>query len=153
MRRVEEHSTYLAQGHNKLPLLLRSAERVAAFSPECEKCRVLQVQIAGLGAELDNSRRMTRQNLKGHLKVIKGVTKHLRRTHGLAEERHYIKRFATTSVTVGLSFVALSLVLLSLGVTLLALNLTLIALVPRIAFGCTIGYLLDRRARRMGKVM
>ena len=155
MDKIEARLSPSDQRRYKLPLppLLRFTERVADFSPECEICRGLHSQIASLGADLTVTPRMTRRNLKGHLKVIKGTTKHLKRTHGLSEERHYLKRFAFGSLTVGLSLIALTLILLSLGITLIALNVSVIALVPRVIFSCTIGYLLDRRARKLGKVL
>ena len=151
--KIEARLSPSDQRRYRLPLLLRSAERVAAFSPECEVCRGLHSQIVGLGTDLAATPRMARRNLSGHLKVIKGTAKHLKRTHGLTEERHYLKRFAAGSLTVGLSLIALTLVLLSLGITLIALNISVLALVPRVIFSCTIGYFLDRRARKLGRVI
>ena len=85
---------HLAEGHvspserrrYKLPLLLRLVRRVAAGSTECSVCRDLQGQIEALGANLGGAPGMARQELRGHLSVIKAVTRHLKRGHGLAEE-------------------------------------------------------------------
>lgn len=137
----------------RLPLLLRLARQVATFSPECEICRSLQVQIAQLGANLTNQSPMTRQSLKDYLNVMKSITRHLKRSHGLVEERFYVKRFVFIGFTFGISLVLLGLILLSFGITLLALNITLTALVTRVIFSYTIGHFLDRRARKRGRVL
>ena len=142
-------------GHkqHRLPLLLRLARQVAAFSPECEVCRNLQVQIAQLGANLPNQPPMTRQNLKDYLYVVKSITRHLKRSHGLVEERYYVKRYVFAGFTFGISLVLLGLILLSFGITLLALNITLTALITRVVFSYTVGFFLDRRARKRGRVL
>lgn len=151
--KVEHHVSPSDQRRYKLPLLLRSARWVAAFSPECEVCQGLQSQIVSLGADLTSAPRMTRKNFKSYLSVIKGVTKHLKRTHGLVEERQYAKRYVFMGLAFGLSLVMLGLILLSFGIALLTLNVTVPALVTRVIFGYTIGYILDRRAKSRGKVL
>jgi len=67
---------------------------------------------------------------------------------GTVDEKHYVKRFVSLSLTVGISLVLFNLILLSFGITLLALNITIIALVVRVAFGYLLGYFLDKRARK-----
>lgn len=151
--KITEHMTLSEQRRYKLPLLLRSARRVAAFSPECEVCRELQDQIASLGKDLTYAPQMTRQNFRGYLSVIKGITKHLKRRHGLAEERQYVKRYVLIGLTFGLSLIMLGLIMLSYGITLLALNVTVPALFTRVIFGYTIGHIRDRRARSRGNVL
>ncbi len=151
--KVENYISPSDQRRYKLPLLLRSARRVAAFSPECEVCQGLQSQIVSLGADLTSAPRMTRKNFRSYLSVIKGITKHLKQTHGLTEERKYVKRYVFMGLAFGLSLVMLGLILLSFGITLLALNVTLPALVTRVIFGYTIGYILDKRAKSRGKVL
>jgi hypothetical protein len=84
--------------------------------------------------------------------VIKNITRHLKRSHGLVEEKHYVKRYVFIGITFGILLVLLGLILLSFGITLLALNITLTALVTRTLFGYAIGYFLDRRARKQGRV-
>ena len=137
----------------KLPLLLRLVRRVAAYSTECSVCRDLQSQIEALGASLGGAPRMTRRGLRDHLNVIKTVTRHLKRSHGLAEERQYVKRYVLMGLTFGLTLIALGLVLLSLGFTVLALNVTLPALATRVVFAYTIGHVRDRRASRHGRIL
>ena len=137
----------------RLPLLLRLARQVATFSPECEICSSLQVQIAQLDANLQKQSLMTRQSLKDYFDVMKSITRHLKRSHGLVEERHYVKRYVFISFTLGILLVLLGLILLNFGITLLALNVTLAALITRVAFSYTIGYFLDRRARKRGRVL
>ena len=138
---------------HRLPLLLRLARQVAAFSPECEICSNLQVQIAQLSTNLPNQLLMTRQSLKDYLDVMKSITRHLKHSHGFVEERHYVKRYVFVGFTFGISLVLLALVLLNFGITLLALNITLLALITRVIFSYTIGYFLDRRARKRGRVL
>jgi len=137
----------------RVQLLLRLAVQVATFSPECEMCRGLQVQITQLGADLARRPPMNRQSLRDYLEVIKNITQHLKHSHGLVEERHYIKRCVLIGLTFGISLVLLGLILLSFGITLLTLNITLTALITRVMFSYTIGYFLDRRARKRGRVL
>lgn len=151
--KAEEHITPSDQQHYRLPLLLRSARRVATFSPECEVCQSLQSQIINLSANLADLPRMTRRSLGTYLDVVKGIAKHLKRTHGLVEERQYVKRYVFVGFTFGISLVLFGLILLSFGITLLALNITLIALLTRVVFSYTVGYFLDRRARKLGRVL
>ncbi len=141
------------QKRYRLPLLLRLAVEVATFSPECEICRSLQAQIAQLGADLARRPPMNRQSLRDYLEVIESITRHLKRWHGLVEERYYVKRYVLIGFTFGISLVLLGLILLSCGITLLALNITLTALITRVMFSYTIGYFLDRRARKRGRVL
>ena len=138
------------QKRYRLPLLLHLAVQVATFSPECEICRDLQVQ---LGAGLAHRPSMNRQSLRDYLKVIKSITRHLKRSHGLVEEKHYVKRCVLIGLTFGITLVLLGMILLSFGITLLALNITLIALITRVVFSYTIGYFMDRRARKRGRVI
>jgi hypothetical protein len=153
IQRAEEHISTVEQKRYKLPLLLRLAQRVAAFSSECEVCQGLQSQIVSLGASLSGAPRITRKNLRSYLGIVKDIAKHLKRTHGLVEERQYVKRYVFISLTIGLSLVLLGLILLNFGITLLALSITLPALATRVVFGYTIGHFLDRRAKRRGKVL
>jgi hypothetical protein len=151
--KAEEHISPSEQRYYRLPVSLRLARRVAAFSSECEVCQSLQSQINNLDVNLADLPRMTRQSIRNYLDVIKGITKHLKRTHGLVEERQYVKRYVFIGFTVGISLVLLGLILPSFGITLLALNLTLTALITRVVFGYMVGYFLDRRARKRGRVL
>ena len=151
--KAEKHISPSDQRRYRLPLLLRSARRVAAFSPECEVCQSLQGQIINLSVDLADLPRMTGQSFRDYLEVVKSITRHLKRTHGLVEERQYVKRYVLIGLTFGLSLVLLCLILLNFGVTLLALNVTVLALITRVIFCYTVGYFLDRRARKRGKVL
>jgi len=141
------------QKRYRLPRLLRLARQVASFAPECEICQSLQVQITQLGASPENRYPMTRHSVRDYLGVIKNITRHLKRSHGLVEERHYVKRCVLISLTFGILLVLLGIILLNFGIALLALNITLTALIVRVMFSYTIGYFLDRRARKLGKVL
>jgi hypothetical protein len=137
----------------RLPRLLRLTRRVTTFSPECDICRGLQVQITQLGTNLPDQLPMTRQSLKEYLHLMKSITRHLKRSHGLVEERFYVKRYIFIGFTFGISIVLLGLILLSFGITLLALNITVTALITRVMFGYTVGYFLDRNAKKQGRVL
>ena len=137
----------------RLPLLLRSARRVAAFSPECEVCQNLQIQMIDLSANLADLPQMTGRSFKNYLDIVKTITRHLKRRHGLVEARQHIKRYSLIGLTFGSLLVVLSLILLSFGITLLALNVTVLALITRVIFGCTIGFMLDRRDRKRDRVL
>jgi len=137
----------------QLPQLLRLARRVTTFSNECEICRSLQAKIAQLSENLPDQLPMTRQHLKEYLYVIKSIIRHLKRSHRLVEERFYIKRYVFIGFTFGILVVLLGLILINFGITLLALNITVAALITRVMFGCAVGYFMDRRARRQGRVL
>ena len=150
---AEEHFSPSDQKRYRLPLLLSITRRVAFFSPDCEVCQGLQGQIVSLGEDLTSQPLMNRQHFKGYLSVIKGITGHLKRSHGLAEERQYIKRYVLMGLAFGLSIIVLGLILLSFGITLLTLHVTIPALIIRLIFGYTIGCFLDRRARKRDRVL
>ena len=141
------------QKRYQLPLLLRLARQVTILSPECEICRNLQLQITQLGTDLTHQSPTVHQSLEDYLSVMKSITMHLKRSHGLVEKRYYVKRYVLISFTFGIMLVLLGLILLSFGITLLTLNITLIALVTRVGFSYTIGYFLDRKARKRGRVI
>ena len=151
--KAEERFSPSDQRHYRLPFLLRLARRVAAFSPECEVCQSLQSQIISLSANLADLPRMTRQSFGDYLDVVKSIAKHLKKTHGLVEERQHVKRYVLIGLTFGSSLVLLGLILLNFGITLMTLNITVPALFTRIIFGYTVGYVLDRRARKRGRVL
>jgi hypothetical protein len=152
MSTVEDSISPSARKRYRLPLFLRMARRVNAFSPECGVCQDLQGRIISLGADLTRTPQMTRKNLRNYLSIIKIITRHLKQTHGLKEERQYVKRFLILGSAAGLSTVVLGLVLLSFGITLFTLNVTVPALVTRVIFSYTIGRILDKRAKNRGKV-
>ena len=151
--KAEENISPSERRYYQLPLLLRSARRVAAFSPECKVCQSLQIQIIDLSTNLADLPQMTGRSFKNYLDIVKTITRHLKRRHGLVEARQHIKRYSLIGLTFGSLLVVLSLILLSFGITLLALNVTVLALITRVIFGCTIGFILDRRARKRDRVL
>lgn len=151
--KAEEHINPSDRRHYRLPLLLRSARRVAAYSPECEVCQSLQSQIINLSENLADLPRMTRRSFRDYLDVVKSIAKHLKRTHGLVEEGQHVKRYFLISLTFGSFLVVLTFILLSFGITLLTLSITVPALITRVAFGYTIGRILDKRAKKRGRVL
>jgi hypothetical protein len=150
---VEDNISPSERRYYRLPLLLRSARRVAAFYPECEVCQNLQIQIIDLSANLADLPQMNGRSIKKYLSIVKTINRHLRRRHGLVEARHYIKLYGLIGLTFGSLFVVLSLILLDFGITLLALNATVFVLISRVITGCTIGFILDRRAKKQNRVI
>ena len=143
----------LSQRRYKLSLFLRVARRVASFSTNCEECRNLQSQISKLSKDLVDSPEITSKEYQNYRTTIRSITKHLRRKHGLVGEKQYVKRFVSIGAAFGLSFVISGYVLINFGITLLALSMTLPALVIRIISGYTVGYFLDKRAKKQGRVI
>ena len=143
----------LSQRRYKLSLFLRVARRVASFSTNCEECRNLQSQISKLSKDLVGSPEITSKEYQNYRTTIKSITKHLRRKHGLVGEKQYVKRFVSIGAAFGLSLVISGYILINFGITLLALSMTLPALVIRIISGYTVGYLLDKRAKKQDRVI
>jgi VIT1/CCC1 family predicted Fe2+/Mn2+ transporter len=96
---------------------------------------------------------MTPEEYNKYLLVLKSIMKHLKQRHGLVVEKQYIKRFVSIGVAFGLFLVMLGYVLISFGITILVLSITLPALIIRIFLGYIVGYLLDRRAKKQGRVI
>ena len=151
--KAEDNISPSDRRHYRLSLLLRSARRVAAFSPECEVCQSLQSEITNLSANLADLPRMPRRSFKNYLDVVKSTVKHLKRTHGLVEEGQHIKRYFLIGLTFGSSLVVLGLILLNFGITLLTLSITVPALITRVIFSSAIGFILEKRARKRGRVL
>jgi hypothetical protein len=145
--------SYADHQYHPIPIILRLVRRVTTFSAECKVCQGLQNQIIDLGTDLADLPGRTSQSLKGYLSIVKNIIKHLKKAHGLVEERQYIKRYVLIGLTFGLSLVLLSLILLNFGITLLTLNVALMAMVTRIIIGYIIGFFLDRRAKKLDKVL
>jgi hypothetical protein len=137
----------------KLSLFQRAAGRVASFAADCEECRSLKSQINRLSECLIRSPQMTAAEYKNYLATLKSTIKHLKQRHGLVVEKQYIKRFVSIGVAFGLSLVMSGYVLLSFGITVLVLSITLPALIVRVLLGYAVGYLLDRRAKKQGRVI
>jgi hypothetical protein len=137
----------------KLSLFTRAAGRVADFAADCKECRSLQSQIHRINEGLVHSVPMTPEEYNKYLLVLKSIMKHLKQRHGLVVEKQYIKRFVSIGAAFGLFLVMLGYVLISFGITILVLSITLPALIIRIFLGYIVGYLLDRRAKKQGRVI
>jgi len=150
---AQNSTSYPDRQYYQIPIILRLAKRVTALSAECKVCQGLQNQIINLSTDLADLPGRTNQSFKGYLGIVKNIIKHLKRTHRLVEERQYIKRYVLIGLTFGLSLVLLCLILLNFGITLLTLNVALLAMVTRIIIGYVIGFFLDKRAKKLGKVL
>jgi hypothetical protein len=137
----------------KLSLFMRVARRVADFSTECQECRDFRNKMTDLSEKLTHSPQVTRREYRSYLTTFKKVIKHLRRKHGLVEDKQYIKRFVSIGVAFGLSLIVFGYLLTNIGITLLVFSVTLPALFVRVIFGYAVGYLLDRRAKKQSRVI
>ena len=152
INQAEGRLTPVERKRLKLGLLLRSARRVAVYSSECATCRALQGHIADISGRLATWEGPVR-DLRGYPELTIEITRHLRLAHRLVDEQHYVKRLVLAGLAFGVSTVGLGLVLVNFGVTVLTLGVTLPALAMRVAFSYTVGRLLDRRAKRRGRVL
>jgi hypothetical protein len=137
----------------RLSLFVRVARRVSDFSTECPECRDLKDQISNLDENSTPSSKVYRKKYRIYLATFKTAIKHLRRKHDLVEDRQYIKRFVPFGIAFGLSFIIAGYVLVDFGITMLTISLTLPALFTRILSSYAFGYLLDRRAKKQGRVI
>jgi hypothetical protein len=154
--RIEEFQGQFNDNDNKkykLAMLLRLIKRVATFSISCPCCQDLKYKITSLCEILAHSSQMTKKEYKHYLFIIRKITKHLKKEHRLVDKKQYMKRFVSMATTFGLLFIVLGYVLLNFGITILVLSITVPALFIRLAFGYTIGYLLDKQATRQGRVI
>ena len=150
---LKDRLSPLGQRRYKLSLFIRLTRRVAGFSTDCEECRSLKSQITELSEDLTYSPQMSSKEYGDYLTTIKSITKHLKRKHRLVDEKQYIKRFVSIGAAFGLSLVMSGYVLINFGITVLVLSITLPALVIRVVFGYVVGYLLDKRAKKQGRVI
>ena len=155
-RQIEELRDQLSikeEKRYKLAVLLRLAKRVADFSNNCQHCHYSKGRIRLLFETLRNIPQMSPGEYKDYQAVIKDITRHLKKEHRLVDEKQYLKRFVSLAATLGLTLIAFGYVLLNFGITILVLSFTLPALFVRMIFGYTIGYLLDKRAKKQGRVI
>ncbi len=141
------------QNRYKLNSLLRLAKRVADLSADCNQCQYWQGQVSRLIQGLKQPEQVTPINRGDHQTTIKNITRHLRQEHGLVEKGQYTKRLVFFSTALGVSLIAFGYLLLNFGIALLALSITLPALIVRVIFSFAFGRLLDRRARRKGRLI
>ena len=149
----ENKSGFLNRRKWQLPLLRRLVVRIDDFSGECEECRDIKYKLKSLSRYLANPQQIAWWYSRTCQTTIRSIVHHLRRKHRLVNEKQYTKRFVSTSFLIGLFIIILGHVLISFGNTILALSITIPALFARVIFGYTIGYLLDFRAKRQGRVI
>ncbi|HEX79332.1 MAG TPA: magnesium transporter [Dehalococcoidia bacterium] len=150
---LENQSGFLDRKKWHFPLLSRLAKRVDSYSDECQECHRLKYEIEVLCGYHANSQQTTPSNYQSYQTTIKSIVQHLKRKHRLVNEKQNIKRLVSASFLFGLFFIMLGYLLFNFGITLLALSITIPALFIRVIFSCTVGYLLDLRAKRRGLVI
>jgi hypothetical protein len=137
----------------RLEILPRLARRVDSFSDECCQCQHLKNELSHISQLLTHRSGLNHNERKQYLSGMAQVTRHLNRKHRLVSERHYVKRFVSLAVALGLGLVGLGYLLLYLGVTLIVLTVALPALIGRIIFSYLVGLFMDRRAKKRGRVI
>jgi len=137
----------------RLEMLPRLARRVDSFSNECYQCQHLKNELSRISQLLMCHPGLNHEERKQYLSGMAQVTRHLNRKHRLVSEWHYVKRFVSIAVALGLGLVGLGYLLLYLGVTLIVLTLALPALIGRIIFSYLVGLFMDRRAKKKGRVI
>ena len=137
----------------RLEMLPRLARRVDSFSDECYQCQHLKNELNRISQFLTCQSGLGHEERRQYLSGMAQVTRHLNRKHRLVSERHYVKRFVSMAVALGLGLVGLGYLLLYLGVTLIVLTVALPALVGRIIFSYLVGLFMDRRAKKKGRVI
>jgi hypothetical protein len=137
----------------RLEILPRLARRVDSFSDECSQCQQLKGELSHISQLLTCQSGLNHGERRQYVDVMTQVTRHLNRKHKLVGEWHYVKRFVSVAVALGLGLVGLGYLLLSLGVTLIVFTIALPALFGRIVFSYLIGLFMDRRAKKRGRVI
>jgi len=149
----ENQLGFFARRKWRLPLLGRLVKRIDGFSSECKECQRIKYKLEVLCRYLVNHQQIARPEYRSYQTTMRSIVHHLKRKHRLINEKQHIKRLVSVSFLFGLFFILLGVVLLYFGNTLLALSITIPALFIRVIFSYTIGYLLDFRAKRQGRVI
>jgi len=137
----------------KLPLIKRLANRVDTFSVECKECLGIKRNLECISRDQSKKPVEIQDDYRRYMLTIKQIIYHLKKKHRLVSEKQYVKRLVFASLIFGLILILLGYGLLYFGITLLALSVTVPALFGRVIFSYTVGYLLDMRAKKQGRVI
>ena len=137
----------------KQPLVQRLANRVDIFSDECQECRSIKQNFDYVSKCHSGDSDTIPNNYNSYKPTTKQIIHHLQKRHGLVNEKQYVKRLVFVSLIFGLILILLGNGLLYFGITLLTLSVTIPALFGRVIFSYTVGYLLDMRAKKQGRVI
>jgi len=128
----------------KLDYLLRLARRVAEFSEICPECQIYRSDISDLVKELGGITLMSKDDRKRYSSKMNEITKHLKKAHKLVSAGYYVSMGAGFGWLAG---TALGAVLDIAGIE------TGAGMGIGIALGYGVGALLDRKARKEGRVI
>jgi len=134
-------------------LVKRLANRVDIFSVECQECRSIKESFNYIYTHHYGKSATINNDDNNYKLPMKQVIHHLNKKHRLVNEKQYVKRLVFASLVFGLILIFLGYGLLYFGITLLALSVTVPALFGRVIFSYTVGYLLDLRAKKQGRVI
>ncbi len=137
----------------KQTLVKRLVNRVEIFSTECRECRSIKENFQYLYIRHNGKSEPTNNFDNNYELLMKQVIHHLKKKHRLVNEKQYVKRLVFASLVFSLILILLGYGLLYFGITLLALSVTIPALFGRVIFSYTVGYLLDLRAKKQGRVI
>jgi hypothetical protein len=137
----------------KQPLIQRLANRVDIFSAECQECRSIKQNFNYISKCHSGESDTILNDYNSYKPTTRQVLHHLQKRHRLVNEKQYVKRLVFLSLIFGLILILLGYGLLYFGITLLTLSVTIPALFGRVIFSFTVGYLLDLRAKKQGRVI
>ncbi|UCE97806.1 MAG: hypothetical protein JSV74_00255 [Dehalococcoidia bacterium] len=135
------------------PLIKRLANRVDIFSVECKECRSIKDNFKYICTRHYAESEIINNNDNNYELTTKQIIHHLKKKHRLVIEKQYVRRLVFASLVFGLILILIGYGLLYFGITLLALSVTIPALFGRVIFSYTLGYLLDLRAKKQGRVI
>lgn len=128
----------------KLDYLLRLAGKVAEFSEICPECQPYRADISGLLDVPVNAALMNRDDRKQYSRKMNEISKHLKKTHKLVSAGQYVSILSGIGWAMG---TALGAALDSFGIE------TSAGMFIGIALGYGVGFLLDRKAKKEGRVI
>jgi zinc transporter ZupT len=124
----------------KLDYLLKLAAHIDGFSAYCPDCQLHRREITELLKIAENTEPVTKAGLKAYSKKMNAVTKHLEKTHKMVAEGMYIGLAGAIGPGIGVA----------IGV---AVDNTAAGIGVGVALGTGIGWLLDRKAKKEGRMI
>ena len=120
--------------------LLRLTGRIDEFYPMCGRCQVMQQDITQLSRDLWDTALMPKGWHKGYSQKLNGITGHLKKGHKLVTQGQYAGMWVGIGMTIGVGINA-------------AAGLGGSGMVIGLAIGAAVGFFLDRKAKREGRII
>ncbi len=124
----------------KLDYLPKLAVRIDGFSAYCPDCQTHRGEITELLKTPDKPEPVTKAELKAYTKKLDAITEHLKKTHKLVTEEQYM--ILATAIGPGLG-IAIGAITDNTG----------IGIGIGVALGTGIGWMLDRKAKKEGRII